>query len=156
MANDEPRRADDKWMRENLSQRLVAIETTQKLYHDEIKSITEGLHAQIKVVADDVKTLNKVVFGHESPGILENIRSLMWKGGLLATLGFGVVGFGLKLFSPTINKVAMKLVGQDPVHMFDEQQSKKRLQFYNRETKKYEYFIHFEPVGQQGHKGQGQ
>jgi hypothetical protein len=156
MSNDDQRRADDKWMRDNLTQRLVAIETTQKLYHDEIKSITEGLHNQYKAVLDEVKTLNKVVFGHEQPGILENIRGIMWKGGILTTVGFGIVAFTLKLFAPTINKLAEKIVGHDAVSDYNDQQSKKRLQFYNNQTKKYEYYIQFEPVGQQGQKGQTQ
>lgn len=144
---DDERRAADRWMRDKVSERLVAIETSQKLYHDEIKSITEGLHNQIASVSIDVKTLNRVVFGGEAPGILENIRGLMWKFGIATSMAVAIIGGGLKLFSPALNKLAMKMLGEGPEAQFQMQGKKKRFQFYNKDTGKYEYYIQFQPVG---------
>lgn len=144
---DEGRRADDRWMRDSVSHRLVAIETSQKLYHDEIKSITEGLHKSIEGVSGKVETLNRVVFGGEAPGILENIRSLMWKFGIATTVGFGIMGFALKLLGPAVNKLAMGIIGETTEGQYALQGSKKRMQFYNKQTGKYEYYIQFQPVG---------
>lgn len=133
-------------MRDNVSQRLVAIETTQKLYHDEIKSITESQYKQLKELGVEVKDLHKVVYGGEKPGILENIRMLMWKFGIATTIGFGLVTFTLKLFSPTINKVAQRMVGHDDLSQYRLQQSAKKIRVRNQSTGKYEYFIEYTPV----------
>ena len=49
-------------MQKDLSQRLVAIETSQKLYHDEMKSIMEGLHSEIASVKTEQNTLRWTLF----------------------------------------------------------------------------------------------
>jgi hypothetical protein len=153
------RRVADEWMRENLSTRLAAIETAQKLYHDEIKSITEGLHRDIESVKREAMELHYALYGGpkaDNVGLLERFRGLLWKAGIATTVSIAFVGFFLKLFSPTLNRVAQRMVGEDPVAQYKDQRSRRKLQRYNRETKQWEYYIQFEPVGQQGQKGQTQ
>lgn len=143
------RRVVDERHRLELSQRLTAIETSGKLYHDEIKSIVEGLHRELSIVKSDLSTLRWTLYGGPNQndiGLLERFRQLLWKFGLATTFGFGLVTGALKLFGPTINKVAMRMVGADDLSVFQEQQSKKRLQVFNHETGRYEYYIQFTPV----------
>ncbi len=137
----------DERHRSELSQRLTAIETTQKLYHDEMKSIIEAQHKDLTAVKEDFKHMGRVIYGGEAPGILENIRGLMWKFGLVTTLGFGIVAFSLKLFSPALNKMAIKMVGADSLSQLKYQSGKKKLKHWNPEAGKMEYYIEFSPVG---------
>lgn len=143
------RRVADERHRIDLSQRLTAIETSQKLYHDEMKSIIEMLHKEMASVKSDLAQLRWTLYGGPSQndvGILEKFRQLLWKFGVATTIGFGCVTGGLKLFGPTLNKVAGRMAGIDDISKFREQQRTKRLSMYNKLTGKYEYYIQYTPV----------
>jgi hypothetical protein len=71
----------------------------------------------------------------------------MWKFGLATTAGFGLVAFILKLFTPSLSKVAERIAGVDPVAQFKYQSTKKTFKAFNSKTGKWEYFIEFKPVG---------
>lgn len=148
-------RAADEWMRDNLSQRLAAIEVGQKLYHDELKSIMELQHKELETLKFEQSQLRWTLFGgpkQDDVGLLERIRVFMWKAGIATTVALGGMGFTLKLFSPSINKWALRLVGADPVTEYVHQSQKRKLQMFNRKTGEYEYYIEFTPVGNQGQK----
>jgi hypothetical protein len=146
------RRVVDERHRLQLSERLAAIETSQKLYHDEIKSIVEGVHKELGSVKSDLSTLRWTLYGGPTQndiGLLEKFRQLLWRFTAITTAGFGLVTGALKLFGPTINKAAGRIAGVDDLSRYEKEQSTKRLQLYNRNTGKYEYFIQYTPVQQQ-------
>lgn len=150
-------RAADEWMRDNLSQRLAAIEVGQKLYHDELKSILEKQHGEMESMKTEQNTLRWTLFGgpkQDDVGLLERFRALLWKAGIATSCAVGGIGFLLKLFGPSINKVAMRMVGADDLTQYQVQQSKKKLQVWNAKARRYEYYIEFTPIGNQGQKGQ--
>lgn len=139
----------DERHRSEIKQRLTAIETSQKLYHDEMKSIIESLFKELAQAKTDLATLRWTLFGgpsHNDVGLLEKFRQLLWKFTAITTVGFGMVTGALKLFSPTINKAASRMAGVDDITKYQEQQKKKKLQFYNEATGQYEYYIAFTPV----------
>jgi hypothetical protein len=143
------RRVADERHRIDLSQRLTAIETSQKLYHEEMKSILEMQQKELASVKSDLSQLRWTLYGgptQNDVGLLEKFRQLLWKFGVATTIGFGCVTGGLKLFGPTLNKAASHMAGLDDITRYQEQQKTKRLQMYNRETGKYEYYIQFIPV----------
>lgn len=144
------KREADLWLRDSVSQRLTAIETTQKLYHDEIKSIIESFHKEIGAIKDSEKILFETLYGGppDKVGLLERFRSLLAKAGMATTLGFGLISLLLKIFGPSVNKAALKMIGEDPVSRFQYEQSKKRLRVWNANLKRYEYYIEFTPVGE--------
>jgi hypothetical protein len=145
------RRVADERHRALLSERLTAIETSQKLYHNEMKSIIEGLHKEIASAKSDLATLRWTLYGgpnHNDVGLLERFRLLLWKFTAITTVGFGMVTGGLKLLGPTINRAGMKLIGEDDVMQMVQQSTKKRMQLFNRTTGKYEYFIEYKPIQQ--------
>jgi hypothetical protein len=143
---NEDRRAADRWMRDNVTERLSSIETAQKIYHDEMKSIMEAQYKEVSSLKDDVKHLDRVIFGGEAPGILENIRGIMWKFGIASTVGFGTVIFVLKLFSPALGKVANRIVGEDNINQMKYSHSQKKLKFFNQKTQEWEYYIELKPM----------
>lgn len=151
------RRVVDERHRIDLSQRLAAIEVSQKLYHDELKSILEGQYKEIQDMKTEQNTLRWTLFGgpkQDDVGLLERFRALLWKAGIATTCAIGGVSFMLKLFGPTINKVAQRMVGTDDLTQYQVQQSKKKLQVWNSTARRYEYYIQFTPVGNQGQKSQ--
>lgn len=156
---DDPieRRVADERHRADLSQRLTAIEVSQKLYHDELKSIMEGHHVEIEAVKSAAMELHYALYGGpkaDNVGLLERFRALLWKAGFATSAAIGLIGFGLKLFGPSLNKIALRIVGEDPVQQYFQQRQKKKIQMFNRKTGEYEYFIEFQPIGQQGQLGQ--
>lgn len=151
------RRVADERHRIDLSQRLAAIEVSQKLYHDELKSILEAQHKEIQEMKTEQNTLRWTLFGgpkQDDVGLLERFRALLWKAGIATSCAIGGIGFMLKLFGPTINKVAQRMVGTDDLSQYQIQQTKKKIQVWNQKEKRYEYYIEFTPVGNQGQKGQ--
>lgn len=149
------RRVVDERHRADLSQRLVAIEVSQKLYHDELKSIMEGQHKEIEMVKSTAMDLHYALYGGpkaDNVGLLERFRALLWKAGFATSAAVGLIGFSLKLFGPSLNKVAQRIMGVDPVTEYIQQSQKKKIQMFNRKTGEYEYYIEFTPVGNQGQK----
>lgn len=141
----------------DLSQRLAAIEVGQKLYHDELKSILDAQHVEIQDMKTEQNTLRWTLFGgpkQDDVGLLERFRALLWKAGIATTCAFGSVAFMLRLFGPTINKVAERMVGTDDLSQYRVQQSKKKIQVWNQKAQRYDYYIEFTPIGNQGQKGQ--
>lgn len=150
------RRVADEQFRLQLGQRLAAIEVSQKLFHDELKSILEMQHREIQDMKTEQNTLRWTLFGgpkQDDVGLLERFRALLWKAGIGTTCAIGFIGFMLKLFGPTINKMAQKLVGTDDLAQYQVQQSKKKIQVWNSTTRRYEYYIEFTPIGNQGQRG---
>lgn len=151
------RRVADERHRADLSQRLTAIEVSGKLYHDELKSIMEGQHKEIESVKAMATELHYALYGGpkaDNVGLMERFRALLWKAGFATSAAIGIIGFSLKLFGPTLNKVALRILGEDPVQQYFEQRQKKKIQMFNRKTGEYEYFIEFTPKGEQGQLGQ--
>jgi hypothetical protein len=149
MGDPVDRRVADEANRIRLAERLTSIETSQKLYHDEMKSIIETMHKELSDTKTNVNELRWTLFGGPNQtdvGLLERFRLLLWKFTAITTVGFGCVTGGLKLFGPSINKAAQRMAGMDDITQYQEQQTKKKLQFYNRHTGKYEYYIEFTPV----------
>lgn len=156
---DDPieRRVADERHRADLSQRLTAIEVSQKLYHDELKSILEGQHHEIEAVKGMATELHYALYGGpkaDNVGLLERFRALLWKAGFGTSAAIGIIGFTFKLFGPSLNRVALRILGEDPVQQYFEQRTKKKIQMFNRKTGEYEFYIEFSPVGNQGQKGQ--
>jgi len=148
-------RAADEWMRDNLSQRLAAIEVGQKLYHDELKSIMEVQQKEIQGLKEEQNTLRWTLFGgpkQDDMGLLERFRALLWKAGIATSCAIGGIGFVLRLFGPAINKMAERMVGADDLSQYRVQQTKKKIQVWNQKDRRYEYYIEFTPIGDQGQK----
>jgi hypothetical protein len=116
MESNEGRRSSDRWLLDRydtITQRLAAIETAQRIYRDEVSSITQSIYKELQETKGDVKGLNRTVYGGEDPGILENIRTLMWKFGIATTAVVTIGGFLVNTFTPAIKRVVDKVMSAD-------------------------------------------
>ena len=131
----------DERFRLELGQRLTAIETSQKIYHDEMKSIIESLHKQIETnkvsLTHDVSSvkmtlseLGYTLYGGpkaDNVGLLEQFRKMAWKMGYVFTAIMALVGFGGKILTPLIVKAIEEWRFASPAHRYMAEQKRPKI-----------------------------
>lgn len=111
------RRVADERFRIDISQRLSAIETSQKLYHSELKSIIENIFEETADLKRQVHTLHCTIYGGpgaDNIGLLERFRALLTKMGIYTTISFAVISLFFKLFGADLAKFAAHLIQKAP------------------------------------------
>lgn len=107
------RRVSDERFRIDISQRLAAIETSQKLYHAEIKSIIENIFTEANEMKRQLNTLHYTIYGGpgaDNVGLLERFRSLLMKAGIYTTIAVTAMTFLFKLFGPAISHFVLRII----------------------------------------------
>lgn len=107
------RRVADERFRIDISQRLSAIETSQKLYHAELKSIIENIFEETAELKRQVHTLHYTIYGGPAPdniGLLERLRALLTKASIYLTIAFTTITLIFKLFGSDLAKLIMHIM----------------------------------------------
>lgn len=94
------RRIQDERFRVNISERLSAIETSQKLYHAEIKSIIENIFKETADMKEELQALHHTIYGGpeaDNVGLLERFRALLLKAGIYTSIAVTIISFVFKV-----------------------------------------------------------
>ena len=103
---DQDRRVADEKFRMDLAERLAVIEVSQKLYHDELKSICEALLKDINTLKASQADVELTLYGNRNTvGLLEQFRRLLLKIGIGVVIATGIVSVAGRLISPLYDKV---------------------------------------------------